>query len=158
MYAKIELERLNYIRNHQTHLQAEVYQGLADAVQNSDSQVDGAHIGKKVILPSSFTGGARFQHQLYQDAMAIVHQFGKPDFFITFTCNPCWKEITDELLDCQSASDHPDIISRVLKLKLQFIVRFVACFCSHPWKDGGHNLCHRMAKEMSSTCPYSYNV
>ena len=73
MYAKIELERLNYIRNHQTHLQAEVYQGLADAVQNSDSQVDGAHIGKKVILPSSFTGGARFQHQLYQDAMAIVH-------------------------------------------------------------------------------------
>ena len=123
MYAKIELERLNYIRNHQTHLRVEVYQGLADAVQNSDSQVDGANIGKKMILPSSFTGGARFQHQLYQDAIAILCQFGKPDFFITYTCNPHWKEITDELLDCQSASDHPDIISRVFKLKLQSLLK-----------------------------------
>ena len=73
MYAKIEWERLQYIRYHQRELRADVYQGLADAIQGSDGQVDGLQIGKKIILPSSFTGSARYQHQLYQDAMAIVH-------------------------------------------------------------------------------------
>ena len=81
-----------------------MYQGLTDAIQNSDGQEDGSQIGKKVILPSSFTGSARYQHQLYQDAMGIVHHFGKPDFFITFTCNPQWKEITDALLPQQTAA------------------------------------------------------
>lgn len=27
-------------------------------------------------------------HQLYQDAMTIVTQLGKPDLFFTITCNP----------------------------------------------------------------------
>ena len=76
---------------------------MADAVQNSDETVDESHIGKKVILPSSFTGGAQYQHQLYQYAMAIVCHFGKPDFFTTFTCNPHWNEITDGLLQHQTA-------------------------------------------------------
>ena len=87
MYAKIEGARLEYIRYHQKELRAELYQGLADAIQSSDGQIDWTQIGKKLILPSSFTGGARYQHQLYQDAMGIVHHYGKPDFFITFTCN-----------------------------------------------------------------------
>ena len=44
---------------------------------------------KKVILPWYFTGGLRFQHQLYQDARGILWCFGKPDFFITFiVCVP----------------------------------------------------------------------
>ena len=42
-------------------------------------QVDGSQLGKKVILPSSFTGGPRYQHQLNQDAMGIVHCFGNYD-------------------------------------------------------------------------------
>ena len=88
MYAKIEGDRLQYIRYHQKELRADVYQGLADAVQSSDGHIDGSQLGKKIILPSSFTGSFRYQHQLYQDAMAIVHHFGNPDFFITFTCNP----------------------------------------------------------------------
>jgi hypothetical protein len=33
--------------------------------------------------------------QLYQDAMAKVHKFGKPDLFVMFTYNPKWKEIID---------------------------------------------------------------
>ena len=96
-------------------MRAEVYQGLTDAIQNSDGQVDGSQIGKKVILPSSFTGSARYQHQLYQDTMGIVHHFGKPDLFITFTCNPQWKEITDALLPQQTAAQRPDVVSRVFK-------------------------------------------
>ena len=102
MYAKIEGECLSYLRQNQSQLRAEIYQGLSDVVQNAEGNVEGSNIGKRIILPSSFTGGARYQHQLYQDAMAIVHRFGKPDFFITFTCNPRWREITDELLEKQS--------------------------------------------------------
>ena len=95
---------------------------MADVVQNSDRTVDGSHIGKKVILPSSFTGGGRYQHQLYQDAMGIVCCFGKPDFFITFTCNPHWKEITNELLENQTAAYHQDLTTRVFKLKLKALL------------------------------------
>ena len=71
-YAKIEDGRLQFIRGNQSKLRAELYQGLADSIESADDTVDGSHIVKRVILPSSFTGGARYQHQLYQDAMAIV--------------------------------------------------------------------------------------
>jgi hypothetical protein len=49
-------------------------------------------------LPSSFTGGPRQMHKLYQDGMAIVRVFGKPDLFITITCNPKWPEIQNAFL------------------------------------------------------------
>ena len=65
MYAKIESSRLQYLRFNQSQLCADLYQGLADAVVSSDGQPDGSLPGKKVILPSPFTGGPRYQHQLY---------------------------------------------------------------------------------------------
>jgi hypothetical protein len=43
-------------------------------------------------------GGKRHMQQQYQDQMAIVRKRGKPDFFITFTCNPQWLEVTEMLL------------------------------------------------------------
>ena len=55
MYARIEDGRLQFIRANQTKLRAELYQGLADVVQNSDGTVDASYIGKKIILPSSFS-------------------------------------------------------------------------------------------------------
>jgi hypothetical protein len=45
-------------------------------------------VGQKMILLSSFQGDERAMGQLYQDAMARVCKFGKPDLFVTFTCNP----------------------------------------------------------------------
>ncbi|KAI5404812.1 hypothetical protein KIW84_051829 [Lathyrus oleraceus] len=43
---------------------------------------------------------------------------GFPDLFITFTCNPNWPEIQRLLgFDHLKASDRPDIISRVFKMK-----------------------------------------
>ena len=33
------------------------------------------------------------------DVMAYVSEFGKPDLFITLTCNPYWEEITENLLE-----------------------------------------------------------
>ena len=52
--------------------------------------------------------------QLYQDSMAIVREFGKPDLFITVTCNPRWSEITNELLPNQLPGNRLDLIARVL--------------------------------------------
>ncbi|XP_044005460.1 uncharacterized protein LOC122850368 [Aphidius gifuensis] len=49
--------------------------------------------------------------------MAIVQKFGKPDLFVTMTCNPNWREIQENLLPGQTASDRPDIVSRVFNIK-----------------------------------------
>ncbi|XP_065318878.1 uncharacterized protein LOC135926873 [Gordionus sp. m RMFG-2023] len=74
--------------------------------------------GKAVILPSSFQGSQRNMRESFHDAMAIVLKFGKPDLFITFTCNPNWREIKENLFPGQSPTDRPDLIARVFKLKL----------------------------------------
>jgi len=76
-----------------------------------------------MILPSSFQGGERAMGQLYQDAMARVRKFGKPNFFITFTCNPKWKKITDTLLPGQTAKDSPELVTRVFNLKLDALLK-----------------------------------
>jgi len=62
-------------------------------------------------------------YQLYQDAMAIVSCYGKPDLFVTFTCNPKWPEITRELLSNQTAVDRPDLTARVFHMKLQNLLK-----------------------------------
>ena len=60
--------------------------------------------------------------QNYQDAMAIVRKHGKPDLFITFTCNPQWKEIINNLFPGQKPQDRPDIIARVFQQKLKSLM------------------------------------
>jgi hypothetical protein len=62
-------------------------------------------------------------YQLYQDAMSIVSYFGKPDLFVTFTCNPKWPKITRELLPYQNAVDRPDLTARVFHIKLQELLK-----------------------------------
>jgi hypothetical protein len=63
-------------------------------------------------------GSPRDYQGRYQDAMAVVREFGKPDLFITMTCNPHWAEITDLLAPNQKAYDRPDIVARVFREKL----------------------------------------
>lgn len=60
-------------------------------------------------------------HKLYQDSMAIVRKHGKPDLFITVTCNHNWPEIKRELLQGQGVLDRPDLVARVFKLKLDAV-------------------------------------
>jgi len=111
MYAKIETERLNFIRNHQNKLRADKYIHLKDAVGRQD--VDTDQLGKLVVLPSSFTGGPRYMHERAQDALTYVRHYGSSDLFVTFTCNPKWQEIQEALLRGQKHYHHPDIIARV---------------------------------------------
>jgi len=61
--------------------------------------------------------------QHYQYAIAIYRALGPPDFFVTFTCNPGWPEITNELLPSQRSEDRPDLITRVFRIKLRTTAR-----------------------------------
>ena len=54
--------------------------------------------------------------------MAIVGSTSNPDVFVTFTCNPEWPEIQQELLPGQTSQDRPDLVSRVFKLKLDALM------------------------------------
>jgi hypothetical protein len=62
-------------------------------------------------------------HRRYQDAMAIVRAHGRPDLFITVTCNPEWPDIRSALLPGQQPQDRPDIVARVFKGHLDAIVK-----------------------------------
>ena len=115
-YVKIEGQRLDFIRHNQNQLRAESYEGLLDYLENA-AEGRNLRAGRITILPSTFIGSPRQMHQKYQDAMAVVAKLGKPDLFLTFTCNPKWPEITDNLLPGQNASDRPDLVSRVFKMK-----------------------------------------
>ncbi|KAK9275061.1 hypothetical protein L1049_022319 [Liquidambar formosana] len=118
-YAAIEEQCLKWVRDNQKTLRAELYQGLQDAVIAGDS-IPGA-IGRRFILPSSFTGGPRNIIQNYQNAMGICRWAGPPDLFITFTCNPRWTEVgmAISLIPSQRPEDRPNIIARVFKIKLK---------------------------------------
>ena len=87
------------------------------------TDVIGEAIGRRIVLPSRFTGGERYYRRRFQDSLAIVRKFGKPDFFITFTCNPDWPEIVEELAPGQKANDRPDICVRVFKQKLDKLIK-----------------------------------
>jgi hypothetical protein len=54
--------------------------------------------------------------------MAIVQHFRKPTFFITFTANPKWPEIVENLLPRQQPNDQPDLITRVFFLKVKELI------------------------------------
>ncbi|UYV73842.1 hypothetical protein LAZ67_11001095 [Cordylochernes scorpioides] len=121
-YVKIEANRLNYVRMNQKDLRVEDYCVVQQHLENRAIQ-NGIPIGKMVILPSSFEGSPRNMQQRYQDAKAIVEKHGKPDLFVTMTCNPKWKDITDNLEDWQRVEHRPDLIARAFKLNLEQLLK-----------------------------------
>jgi hypothetical protein len=120
-YACTEQNRLKFIHENQRQLRCDLYNGLQDALNAGD--ILGKDVGQKMIIPSSFQGGERAMGQLYQDAMARVRKFGKPDLFVTFTCNHQWKEITNALLLGQTAKDRPELVTCIFNLKLDTLLR-----------------------------------
>ncbi|XP_043466351.1 uncharacterized protein LOC122501142 [Leptopilina heterotoma] len=95
-----------------------MYCGLMDYLHNKAKE-ENVKPGNLTILPSTFTGGPRSYQQSFMDAMRLVQEFWKPDLFITMTCNPKWREITENLLDNEIASDRPDIVARVFQQKVK---------------------------------------
>ncbi|XP_071925512.1 uncharacterized protein [Coffea arabica] len=82
---------------------------------------EGKQVGRRIYLPSSFIGGPRDICHHYVDAMALVQKFGKPDLFITMTCNTQWKEIQENLKYGESAQERLDLVSRVFKAKFELL-------------------------------------
>ena len=119
-WAVMDQNKLDWLYNHQDELRANVYNGLVDSLTRDDVNSD--QIGRRVILPSSYTGGDQYMQQRYQNAMAINRHLSKPTLFITMTANLSWPEIKRELLPHQTAFDRPDLVSRVFHLKVQFFL------------------------------------
>ncbi|XP_035844154.1 uncharacterized protein LOC110932497 [Helianthus annuus] len=121
-YTMIESARLAYIKTQQPKLRSQTFKNLNQSVQSGQS--DASNCGKRILLPSSFTGGARYMMQKYLDAMAICKVVGYPDLFITVTCNPNWPEIYRCLKDKQlNPQDRPDIIARLFKIKINHLIQ-----------------------------------
>ena len=116
-WLKIEMNRLNYIRQHQSELRLDAAQALEDYMVADDDE--SGPPGRRIVLAATFTGGPRYMVAQYQDAMTIVSKYGKPDLFVTFTCNPSWPEISTNLEQGQTASDRPDLVARVFQLKVK---------------------------------------
>lgn len=117
--ASIDENRLWYVINNQNKLRVESLQGIVDAVGRGC--VDGNDIGKKTVLPASHTGGRHYMIQNYHDAIALCRVFGLPDFFVTFTSNPKWPEISEAIAfePGQKPTDRADIVVRVYNMKLE---------------------------------------
>ena len=76
MYAKIDQQRLNYIKTNQQKIRVDLYSGLADAAAKGDTNA--TDLVRTVILPSSYTNSPRQKFQLYQDVMTIVRKTVSP--------------------------------------------------------------------------------
>jgi len=75
-----------YIDTHQRELRVEQYDQILQWVPEENQET--GNVGRHVILPSSFVESPRDMNARFQDAMTIVRIHGKPDYFITITCNP----------------------------------------------------------------------
>ncbi|GJX30355.1 ATP-dependent DNA helicase PIF1-like protein [Tanacetum coccineum] len=104
-------------RKDQGHLACGLYHNVCDAVTRGDTNAAG--LGKRIVLPGTFTGGPRYMMQNYLDAMAICRPYGNPYLFITFTSNLKWQEISEMLayVRGQKPHDRPEVGTRVFKLK-----------------------------------------
>jgi hypothetical protein len=110
-------DRLDWIRKNQEACFAAKYKDLERVVRR---RLGRGHLpGRQVVLPSTFPGSPRNLQQLYIDALALAVKFGKPDLFVTITCNPAWPEIQNSLEPGQTASERPDLVARVFQMRLQ---------------------------------------
>ncbi|KAL6909791.1 hypothetical protein ACP4OV_001450 [Aristida adscensionis] len=119
IYIKIESMRLDWYSNpdNQKLIRAELYQGVVDVVSAGETRA--SEVGKRIVLPRSFPGGDRDMQQRFLNAMALVQRFGKPDYFITMTCNPNWEEIITNLEPGQTPQDRLELVARVYRAKLR---------------------------------------
>lgn len=121
-YCRVEAQNLYYVKTHQKDFRVECYQGLVDYLAHA-AQERNLRPGNLAILPSTFTGGPRYMREKYLDAMTIVKRFGRPVYFITFTCNPQWKEIADkerEVLEDYQVSQFIFFLMQVFKRVFPF--------------------------------------
>ncbi|GJW41681.1 DNA helicase, partial [Tanacetum coccineum] len=122
-FCAVEQNRIDYIREHQNDIRNEYLSGIYDAINRGDN--DGFGCGLK--LPQSFTGGPRYMYSHYLDALAICRVHENPLYFITFTCNVKWPEITNYMVQFPflTTTDRADIVDRVFEMKIHQFVNYL---------------------------------
>ncbi|GJV60074.1 DNA helicase PIF1, ATP-dependent [Tanacetum coccineum] len=125
-YTAIIEQRLSWRRINQDTLRVDLYHNGRDVVKRGDTNAVG--LGKRIVLPHTFTGGPMYMMQNYQDAIALCHANGNLDLFITFTSNLKWPEINEMLayVPGQRARDRPEVGTKVFKLKLTELLKDLA--------------------------------
>ena len=120
----IDHSRLMYQLTHQKELRAETYCSLREEVERRLREGTGNHgaVGKKIVLSPSFEGGKRKWNLRYQNGMAIVRHFRKPDIFLTYTFPPNTSELVAELLPGQSPQDRPDLVAWAFEVKKNLLL------------------------------------
>ncbi|VDK75303.1 unnamed protein product, partial [Onchocerca ochengi] len=94
---------------------------LRDAVVNDGSKIN---VGRLTIFLSSHAGIPRYMHEYAQDTVAYVRHYGRPNLFITFTCNSAWDNIQNLLLPGQLPMDKHHITVHVFRQKLKLLMDF----------------------------------
>jgi hypothetical protein len=144
-WARIQNKDLQYHVQNQDVVQGRANQGLAsnedmmpEGLDLLSSQRRDLHMGPEhvasddaseempedyVRVPSSFVGGARNMIQRYYDVCAVMNRYGIPTLFVTFTANPQWQEVKDEMFPGQHSNDRSEMVDRVFKMKLEQLLR-----------------------------------
>ncbi|GKB02441.1 DNA helicase, partial [Tanacetum coccineum] len=105
-FCAIEQNRIDYIREHQNDIRNEYLSGIYDAINRGDNQGWSYH---------------------YLDALAICRVHGNLSYFITFTCNVKWPEITEYMsqFPLLSTTDRADVVDRVFEMKIHQFVNYL---------------------------------
>ncbi len=73
---------------------------------------------RESYLPDSVHGSQRHLSALAKNALVLVSEYRCLHVFLTLTCNPEWLEIQSQLINGQTAFDHPDVTVPVFKSRL----------------------------------------
>jgi hypothetical protein len=125
-FSRIRDHRLSIIRQ----MSDQIMMGQARQTRNTYSVEDdldederhGAkYIGesrKESYLPDSDHGSQCNLSALAKNALELVSEYGCPHVFLTLTCNQEWPEIQSQLINGQTAFDHPNVTVPVFKSRL----------------------------------------
>ena len=102
--------------------QSRIHIRTARVRQLQDAENPPDQVGVRRVLTKANTGSPKWFQACRHDAMAVVKELGKPDLFVTMTCNPDWPEIASLTLKPGLTSAEKrhriDIQSRVFNAKL----------------------------------------
>ena len=112
--AENEGSRLNWAIHYQGPIGAKKFKGLINALEAGDAH----RAGCTIVPTATVCGSPRFYNEPQQNKICNFHQYGKPDYFLTFTTSPTWPEVRCLLNDGDGVQDRSDVCAWVFKAKL----------------------------------------
>ncbi|KAL3105716.1 hypothetical protein niasHT_029001 [Heterodera trifolii] len=88
-----------------------------------------AKLGSVFLMPQTFAGSRQYYQGKYADLMTMVRHLGAPTWFVTFTGNPKWPEISEALRGRENYVHRPDIVCRIFMDKATEFIKDVTERC-----------------------------